>query len=400
MRPQTMGLIFASTVTALFMAAVGLVALWDYLPARQPRPMQPQPQPFVFQVNPGAPVAPMPPQPGIEFDFPAPDLRPKPIAAEELPKVRGLVTPVEKLTLSGPHTHANLTIFLVRGQDTLKDQNILTLQEGLEQGLAVVHDRGRLLIDNRADAPLFIQAGDIVKGGSQDRTLPFDMLVSARTNQLPIAAFCVESGRSVPRANELGTSFQSSTEQLPGRKFRLATISGPDIAQGQVWSNVAALQANLARNVGGSVQVPRQETSLQLTLEHPRVQDAVRKYVADLGQIVDNKDDAIGYVVVVNGKIQSADVYASSSLFQKLWPKLLKAGAVEALAERQPGAAANAPSAETVQAFLAAAEKGSTSRLQTNRGLVIRHDTPQHLLFDTCDSARENLVLHRSYLAK
>ena len=61
MRPQTMGLIFASTVTALFMAAVGLVALWDYLPARQPRPMQPQPQPFVFQVNPGAPVAPMPP---------------------------------------------------------------------------------------------------------------------------------------------------------------------------------------------------------------------------------------------------------------------------------------------------------------------------------------------------
>ena len=41
----------------------------------------------------------------------------------------------------------------------------------------------------------------------------------------------------------------------------------------------------------------------------------------------------IGYVFAINGHINSADVYASRALFLKLWPKLLEASAVEAIAE-------------------------------------------------------------------
>src|SRR5439155_1314060 len=149
--------------------------------------------------------------------------------------------------------------------------------------------------------------------------------------------------------------FQTATEQLPSRKLRLAAHSN---AQTQVWSNVQVLQQNLARTTGGSVQAPLSQTSLQLSLEHPRVQQAVQKYIADLAPAIDEKNDAIGYAVVVNGKIQSADVYASNALFQKLWPKLLKASAVDALAERRPGVAA-IPDAEAVRAFLADAEKGA-----------------------------------------
>src|SRR5207302_1203111 len=150
------------------------------------------------------------------------------------------------------------------GEDKLPNQKILTLQEGLAQGLVVVHDTGvTLRVDNRANMPLFIQAGDIVKGGSQDRTLPLDMLISANTKNVPIGALCVELGRSFPRGNEISTSFQTSTEQLPSRKLRLAAHSN---AQVQVWSNVQALQQNLARTTGGSVQAPLSQTSLQLSL--------------------------------------------------------------------------------------------------------------------------------------
>ena len=41
----------------------------------------------------------------------------------------------------------------------------------------------------------------------------------------------------------------------------------------------------------------------------------------------------IGMVVAVNNQIQSADIYASSDLFRELWPKLMRANAVAALAE-------------------------------------------------------------------
>src|SRR5207249_2487567 len=145
----------------------------------------------------------------------------------------------------------------------------------LENNLAVVHETGmgQLFIDNRGNAPLFIQSGDIVKGGTQDRVLPSDLLISPNTKRVPIAALCVESGRSFPRGDEVSSSFQTATDQLPGRDLKLAAYRGEQQA---VWNKVKAMQANLARNVGGTVQAKLSQTSLQLSLEHQRVKEAVQ----------------------------------------------------------------------------------------------------------------------------
>jgi hypothetical protein len=379
MRPQTIGLIAASVVTGLFLAAVGLVLAWPLFEAA-PNDRGP------IALNFGG-------QAFIQQDMQAP--REQPVAPQELPNIRGAVMPAKEYALSEPHTHGNLTVFLIHGKDTMKKTKMLTLQEGLERNAVVVRDTGGMLtIDNRANVPLFIQSGDIVKGGNQDRTLPYDMLIPAKSNDVPIAALCVEQGRSFPRGNELSSSFQTSTEQLPTRQLKLAAYRH---SQNEVWNNVRLLQTNLARNAGGSVQVPLSQTSLQLSLEHERVQEAVQDYLAKLMPAAEGQKDVIGYVVVVNGKIQSADVYASNAMFQKLWPKLIRASTVEAVAERQPGAAVNPPDAEAVQAFLADAETGPAFRMGAT---VIRHETGRTLLHDTCDPTQQNLVLHRSFLAK
>lgn len=388
MRTQNIVLTAAAAVTGLFLLTVGVVLL---LPLLDFSVVQPGEENVVF-LNGGAQQVEAPmlePQGGQE----------RPVAAAELPNVRGAAVPAKEYVLSGPHTHGNLSIFLIHGADTLKDTKILTLQEALENNLATVHETGagRLFIDNRGNAPLFIQSGDIVKGGTQDRVLPYDMLLSAHTSRAPIDALCVEQGRSSPRGNEVSTSFQSATEQLPGRDLKLAAYRQ---SQQEVWNNVRGLQANLARNAGGSVQAAQSQTSLQLSLEHQRVQDAVQDCLINLAPTVAGKKDVVGYAVVVNGKIQSADVYASNALFQKLWPKLIRATAVGALAERQPGVF-TAPSSEAVQAFLANAELGQAFQMQaTSRTTVIRQQTGQQLLFDTCDPAQQNLVVHRTYLAR
>jgi hypothetical protein len=401
MRPQTLAVVIASTVTAIFLGAVGIVAIGQFLPTPDANPPA-QKQPAIAQ-NFFAPMVVNGPQVELDFPFEGPGAgeaaQPvaQPIPQAELPKVRGAAVSAKDYTVIGPHTHGNLAIYLIHGEDQAKNLQMLTLQEGLERGFAVVHDRGNLFIDNRSNMPLFVQAGDIVKGGNQDRTLPYDMLISARQNNVSVGALCVEAQRSFPRGNEISTSFSTSTEQLPGRTLRLAAHSNSQI---KVWAGVASLQQNLARTTGGSVQANLSTSSLQLTLEHPRVQGAVQKYLNDLGPSVDGQKDVLGYAVAVNGKVQSADVYASNEMFNKLWPKLLKASAVDALSERRTKTPI-APTADSVKTFLAAAETGSTSRVNgLNRGVTLRQDSARAVLFDTCDPTHANLVLHRSFLAK
>ncbi|MBM3996038.1 MAG: hypothetical protein FJ303_18090 [Planctomycetes bacterium] len=376
MQPKTLGIAIASVVTAAFLAAVGLVVAWPYLTESR------RANADFCQV--------------IEGDAAHPVERH--IAPAELPKARGSVVPAKDYALSAPHSHGNLTIFLIHGKETMPGANVITLQEGIEQNLVAVRDNGthQLRIDNRSNATLFIQGGDIVKGGIQDRTLPYDMLVPAKTENFPVMAMCVEQGRSHARGNEASASFAAANEQLPTRALKLAAYRN---SQPEVWDNVRALQTNIAKNAGGSVQAPASPTSLQLTLEQDRVQLAVDHYLTNLAPILEGKNDVIGFAVVINGQVQSADVYGSNAVLQKLWPKLIRATAVEALAERRDGHVIPA-NAQAVHAFLVQAEKGNAVRLDTQGSTVIRHETGQSMLHDTCDPSRQNAVMHRSVLAR
>ena len=89
----------------------------------------------------------------------------------------------QQYQLSGPYTHANLTVFLLHAPDTLPDKTYLTLQEALEQKLVVVHETGNvsaLAIENLSPTDeVYLQAGDIVKGGQQDRVLHAQSLSQA-----------------------------------------------------------------------------------------------------------------------------------------------------------------------------------------------------------------------------
>jgi hypothetical protein len=323
-----------------------------------------------------------------------------PVAGETVRNLRGSVVEAKDYTLSGPFAHANLSVYLIHGPDQSRGQPFMTLQEALDQNQAVVHDTGfGVAIDNLAKAPLFIQAGDIVKGGNQDRVLPYDQIVPPEAKRIAVNVFCVEAGRSGPRGLEISTSFQTSTEQLPGKRLKLAATYHK--SQTDVWEGIRQTQINLSQNVGVPVQAPQSQTSLQLTLENAQVQKAIGRYLQDLAALPAGKEDVIGFAVAVNGKIHGADIYANADLFKNLWPKLLRASAIEALAERQKEAPAAAPTVQAVQSFLAQAEQGKCYRQDMGgRMVLIRQETDQNLLFDTCDLGQNNLVLHRSYLAK
>jgi hypothetical protein len=305
--------------------------------------------------------------------------------------------------ISGPYIHDNLTIFLVHGKDTLGGKKFLTLQEAMQQKVVIVHetkDVNELAIENvSADQEVYVQSGDIVKGGNQDRVLSTDLIVPPRSGRIPIAAFCVEQGRWRKRGQESDGKFESSNEALATRDLKLAANKAK--SQGEVWTKVSEAQAKLSQNVGGSVNSSVSASSLQLSLEDKKVQEMTDSYIKKLAGIVNGKQDVIGYAFAINGKINSADVYGSSALFLKLWPKLLKASAVEAVAELRRDAKFEAVPAESVQAFFADAEKGDASEDEvTGRVKRVTRESDKDILFETRDQKQGGGWLHRSYMKK
>jgi hypothetical protein len=304
--------------------------------------------------------------------------------------------------LSGPYTHKNLTIFLVHGKDLLPGRNFLTLQEALAQKKVRVYETkevNELAIQNFSNQDVYVQAGDIVRGGEQDRMISIDFIVPPRSGRMPIAAFCVESGRWGKRGEEQAGFFSSSDNAAATKELKLAAkVAG---SQEAVWQNVSVAQDKLSKNVAEVVNVSASPTSLALSVETDKVKETTAAYINALSGVLRNKPDVIGFAFAINGKVNSADVYASRALFVKLWPKLLKATATEALAELDQKPAAEPVASETIHEFLADSEQPKPkSKEVTQRVRVVTREDDRNIFFETQDRREKDAWVHRNYIRK
>jgi hypothetical protein len=341
------------------------------------------------------------------------------------------------MSVSGPHVHSNLAVYFVHGASA-PGPVPLTLQEALAKGSVQVIETGRvneLEIENTGAEQVFIQAGDIVKGGKQDRVLTVSFMLPASSGRLPIASFCVEQGRWSARGKEEAAKFSSAGESMPSREALLAMAAPPpdrkaepaappaagltgansaaaqrvtrevdEVAkkQREVWDSVAKTQQKLSRGVNAPVASPQSASSLQLALENEKLKDARNGYIGALQPAGESGADIVGYVVAINGKISAANLYPSNGLFRKMWGKQLAAVVTEAIGETAgsaaPAAAAPpAPSAATE--FLAEAEKGKPHERAVAAGTRQEVRDADKSLYNEARGADGNWI-HRSYLAK
>ena len=336
--------------------------------------------------------------------------------------------------LSGPYLHDNLAVYFIHGANAAGDVP-LTLAEALAKGQVKVRETGsvnNLEIENTGTADVFIQAGDIVKGGQQDRVLIMSMILPAKSGAVPIGSFCVEQGRWSKRGAEDVKHFASASEALPSREAKLAMKapaktappsptanidprnartsagSGDDTGkrQQEMWAAVAGVQSKLSDKLGAPVAGQQSATSLQLSLENERLKATRAAYVGDLeGKATDS--DIVGYVFAVNGKINSADQYPSNGLFKKMWPKLLVASATEAIGEatkakggQSPVAVPpSAPSIADVEAFLDRAETGPAQDKPIGKLASQQLRDSDAVLYVESRRA-DGAWVHRNYLAK
>jgi hypothetical protein len=332
----------------------------------------------------------------------------------------------DPVRISGPVTHENLSVFFIHGTSE-PGKAPLTLEEALAKRTVEVRETGnvnQLEIENKGNEPVFIQAGDIVKGGQQDRTLMVSLLLPAKSGRIPIDSFCVEQGRWSARGKEDVKTFASSSGHVPSRDMKIAMqapaakaadpatnsaagrgqyaqrAGGDDTSRKQraVWDGVARLQKNLADKVGTPVAAPESTSSLQLALENTKLVTEQKSYVEALRKAGEASDDIVGYVFAINGQVSSGDVYPSNALFRKMWAKLLNAGATEAIGQRNEAPPAPPPSTEAVNGFLAGADQGKKEEKPLTAGL--RQETREGEKAYLFETASAKGFVHRNYLAK
>ncbi len=333
--------------------------------------------------------------------------------------------------ISGPLVHENLAVYFIHGRSA-PGKAPLTLEEAMASGAVKVRETSnvnQLEIENLGNDEVFVQSGDIVKGGKQDRTLMVSLLLPPKSGAIPIASFCVEEGRWTARGREDAKNFSTASASVPSRELKLAMkaplpaappardgssveasrqrasgeASETGMRQQQVWESVRATQSKLTGSLGAQVRSVQSASSLQLALENEKLMDAQNGYVKALKSAGETEDDIIGFAFAVNGEINSADVYPSNGLFRKMWTKLLTAGVIEAIGHKN-GPAVAPPSVEAVHAFLAAAESGRSNEKALNAGARLEtREAEKAFLFETARAPSPSAPgswVHRNYLAK
>ena len=281
-----------------------------------------------------------------------------------------------------PITHGDLTIFPVVSAKSHDTSDFITLDEGIRSGEVVVTEVGnlhstmrrrppyqtrpyqgaevnRLVLVNNSKHPLILLAGEVVTGGKQDRVVGKDRIVPAESDPVDLSVFCVEHGRWI----ETSTKFDTHASVMLQPSVRMKAMADQD--QQKVWDEVGrsrtAMAAALASQASPSATPRPGQTGEIVTgassadvielngtssyakarenkAVHAQVESITepmqKSYESVIKQL--RNRNAVGVVVAVKGRIVWADMFASSALLAKYWPKLLESYATEALT--MPGA--------------------------------------------------------------
>jgi hypothetical protein len=312
-----------------------------------------------------------------------------------------------------PIRHGNLAVFPVVAAKSYPTGEFLTLDEGLRSGEVVVTEMGkvqglirrrprpavqydhaqvnRLVLVNNSKRPLLLLAGEVVAGGKQDRVIGKDRIVPAESDPVDLSVFCVEPGRWVATSQNFGASGAmyggtsggvGSAKNLPMTMMVQPSVRAKAMAdkdQQKVWDEVKKQREGMAYSVEAAAS-PAVAAEIANMSSYAKLNEngAVVKQVEAVAKPIEQNyhslirqlhdRNAVGVVVAVSGRIIWADMFASSDLLEKYWPKLVRSYASEAVVTRAKDIEVGAKQA---QAFLEDME-GRKETIESEPG-IYRH---------------------------
>jgi hypothetical protein len=302
--------------------------------------------------------------------------------------------------IAAPIQSKNLMVFPVLSIKPKNDDRYITLEEGLKSHKVDVYEVGanpptsadqpaaqsddnqggqndvnHLMVVNRSDKPLYLMPGEIILGGKQDRCVAQEYVIPVDAKPVKIDVYCVEHGRW----NE-GQVFGEKAGNL-GKGGRVAVQEGK--AQTEIWDSVA--KANAQSGVRPSTG------AFTANYTDPKILKKIESYTKDCEQPVADHRQIVGTIIAVNNKLEVIDVFGSTPLFRKVWPKLLKGYALDAAtAPKNAKDAATPPTVDDAARFLRDVMDSQVQK-QTDRkdGIVVtKRESQRALSYSAAEKAK------------
>lgn len=241
---------------------------------------------------------------------------------------RPLTELLQTVQVAEPCEVGGLQVFGLRWQngDSLVYR---TLDEALADQTAEVSELSEggtvpvLKVANKGETMLFLMAGEQLIGAKQNRVLNASIMVGART-ELPIPVSCVEAGRWAYRSRQFGSHGTSSHGHLRKLMSKHAydgyhAEGRPSSKQGEVWGEVSRKLASMGSHS------PSSELEQAYTDHSQRLTSMLTDLPAPEG--------CCGAVFALGGKIAGMDLFDKPETLTRLWPKLIRTYAIDALEE-------------------------------------------------------------------
>jgi hypothetical protein len=239
-------------------------------------------------------------------------------------------------------SYKNLRLYPIRAKDNLNNQQkdygkFVSLQEALKTEKVEISEKSivgqnsdevnKLYVENTSSDTVVLLAGEIVKGGKQDRTLANDVVLAPGKGKVDLEVFCVEHGRWDEKDQN-----RVVNKPMEEKKFKQTTAivkpsvrknASVDKEQTKVWQKVD--EANTKAN--------NQTTTSAYTAfdENMDYQKQEKEYLAFFKAKMPNDERIIGVVAVSGNRVIGCDIFATRQLFTDAWSKLLPSYINEAI---------------------------------------------------------------------
>jgi hypothetical protein len=231
---------------------------------------------------------------------------------------------------------------------TIPRYSYVTLDEAMKRRLITVSEKdneevNKIIIRSKSSERVFIMDGEEIVGAKQNRILNTSIMIAPKqVAEVPVS--CVEQGRWTKVSENFDTggtqlfarARQSNTAHV-NYNYEASPSAGAQSNQGKIWSDVAKKRESLSMpNASGAMH------------------DAYVRYDKDINNYLKQfktVPDQVGIVFAIDGEIVGADIFDQHSTLDKLFLKLVKSYALDAI-EKVSKPTVKTPDKESVRQFL------------------------------------------------
>ena len=234
-----------------------------------------------------------------------------------------LTSTADALSVCKPLRYKNLTIFplaLSKGRDT---KSIITLDEAINRNYINIKetesgDVNTVVLINTSKYYVFLLSGEIITGCKQDRMVGEDCLIPPHSGKVYLHVYCTEHGRWTKKSERFSGGLMAISPNM--RKVAKTSES-----QSEVWDQVEEKREEI-----GATASP---TSRYMDIvQDKKIAGKLNSYIDKFSNIPDIKNrNVVGAVAAVGDEIIVLDIFTNHRLFKKLWSKLIKSYALDAI---------------------------------------------------------------------